>query len=478
MTLTGQTSPPPHSTPPALGSLDSSGAGNRFYEVYDSVGPARGTMLLIHGGGWQDNRGTESARYYDATAALSFAAGGWRVVNISYTPGYRAGAKPNPTPMLRDVVAFYDQIRSAFGGSVCAYGQSAGAHLSAMLAVERPTLTCAALDAAPTDLPTMFPRTNAQGFITGTFGTDSSTLAQWSPARDWRPDIRTPVWATFAQTDPTVPPQQGDVFHAVDPKANIAVVPGGSFPWLHTTVDYNSLYSRDVTGLVGWLKGIMPATNDAPSGTDVGGSCDAQPPAGQRSKLMLAGDAWQQQSTWKVGQQPLIAATRGCSGSSYWQDDGLSLWAWGGPSIPALPQGQNASLTLAPGHAISKLSVSFRGFLAQPQDWRLGLYASTSTSGPISTPVATCDRGSCTGLGLFRTSSGSLVTTSGGASDPDQSDQAPSATFALPAGTLRLAWQLECVASGGCPVQGIANPRPRDPLGQPAIFSLYRVSAS
>jgi hypothetical protein len=242
-------------------------------------------------------------------------------------------------------------------------------------------------------------------------------------------------------------------------------------------VNYNSLFSRDVTGLTGWLNGLTPTRKDASPGTDVGGACDVQPPTGQRSKLMVTGDAWQQQSSWKVGQQSLIAATRGCSGSAYYQDDGLSLWAWAGPGSSPLPQGQNASLTLDTGHPVSKLAVSFRGFLARPQDWRLGLYASTSTSGPVSTPVAICDRGNCTGLGLFHTSSGSFVTSSGSNSDPDQSNKPPSATFTVPAGTVRVAWQLECVASGGCSVQSIAHPRPRDPLGEPAIFSVYSADA-
>jgi hypothetical protein len=314
------------------------------------------------------------------------------------------------------------------------------------------------------------------GLIKNTFGNNPSTLAQWSPARDWASSIRTAIFATYGANDPVVPPQQGDLLHAVDPKANVAVLPGGAFFWLHSLVDYNSLFKRDVTDLTNWLDGVAPTGSDASPGADVGSACDVQPPAGQRSKLMLAGTAWQQQSSWKVGQTPLIAATRGCSGSATWQDDGMSLWAWSATNS-TLPEGQNASLTLAPGHAISKLSVSFRGFLAQPQDWRLGLYASTSTSGPVSTPVAACERGSCTGLGLFGTSAGSLLTSTGSKTDPDQSNKPPSATFTLPSGTVRVAWQLECVASSGCPVQTIAHPRPRDPLGEPAIFSIYSADA-
>lgn len=476
ITLTGS-GPVPTASPPSLGSLSSSGAGHSFYEIYEPVGPVRGTMLLVHGGAWQDNRGTEGARFFNAEYALTLRAAGWRVVNISYSQGYRPAGPPNPVPMLRDVVAFYDQVRSAFGGPVCAYGQSAGGHLTGMLAAERPNLTCAVLDAAPTDLPTMLHHSNARGYVEHTFGTNPSTLAQWSPARVWRKTIHTPVYATFARTDPTVPPQQGDALKAADPKANISVLPSGTFRWLHTFVDLTSLENRDLTGLIGWLKGITKPTSNAPgTGTDVGSGCDVPPPAGQRSRLMLAGDAWQPQSSWVVGQSALIAATRGCSGAAYYQDDGISIWAWSSAPTP-LAAGQTASLTLAPGRAISQLSVSFRGFLANPQDWNLGLYASTSTTGPVSTPVATCDRGNCTGLGLFKTSSGSLLTTSGSHSNPDQSSKAPSATFTVPSGTVRVAWQLECAASSGCPLQSIAHPRARDPLGQPAIFSIYSADA-
>lgn len=467
---------PAKANPPALGSLDSSGAGHRFYEIYDPSGADRGTVLLIHGGAWQDDRGPESPRFYDATLALTLRAEGWRVINIGYTQGYKATGPPDPTPMLRDVVAFYDQTHQAFAGPICAYGQSAGGQLTGMLAVERPELRCAVLDAAPTDLPSLLPHSNARKYIEGTFGTNPSTLAQWSPARDWKPTMHTRVYATFGANDPTVPPQQGDRLRAVDPKANVDTLPGGSFFWLHSLVDGTALFKRDLTGLLGFLKSnAQPSAtaSRAAAGADVGGACDAPPSSRSRYKLMLSGDGWQQQSTWAVGQASLIAATRGCSGSSYWQDDGLSLWALSSATAP-LAQGQSASMTLAPGHTIHRLSVSFRGFLARPQDWTLGLYASASPTGPISTPVATCDRGHCSGLGLFRTSSGSLVTTSGSRTDPDRSAKPPTATFTLPPGTTRIAWTLQCVAPSGCQVQSVPHPRARDPLGEPAIFSMYR----
>src|SRR6202042_2398961 len=112
-------------------------------------------------------------------------------------------------------------------------------------------------------------------------------------------------------------------------------------------------------------------------------------------QLLLAGDAWRQSST--PGQ--LIAATPGCSGSAYWQDDGLSLWALPSTTSPVLPAGAQGTLSLDPGRAIRRISVSFRGFLARPADWAIGLYAGEHE-------VAGCDAGACSGMRLVSTSAG------------------------------------------------------------------------
>jgi hypothetical protein len=282
-----------------------------------------------------------------------------------------------------------------------------------------------------------------------------------------------------------VPPQQGSAFQASDPSANVGVVAGaspgspGALFWLHSFVNVGAIQAR-LAGLFQWLNGIVHSASGAaaPRATDVGSTCDRLPPPRQRWKLLLAGDAWRQEVS--TGQR-LIAATRGCSGSGRWQDDGLSLWAL--PRATVLPGGKQASLVLDPGRVLRRVSVTFRGFLARPQDWQLGLYASTSTQGPIQTPVAACDKGSCSGLRLVSTSAGELVAPTSSSGDPDSSDQPPSASFTLPGGTRRIAWELACVAPGGCSVKGIANaagvsPRPRDPLGHPAIFSIYRVNVS
>jgi acetyl esterase/lipase len=473
---TTSTPTPLHGSPPALGSLSASGAGNRFYEIYDPSGPARGTMLMIHGGAWLDQRG--DARRAEASTSLAFRSQGWRVVNISYTPGPSANA--GPRRMLRDVVAFYDQIRRAYTGPVCAFGESAGGYLAAMLAVYRPSLKCAILDAAPLDLPTLHTIPQLVPYLRGTFGSGRPALTQWSPARYWKQSgTRTAIFGTVAANDQIVPAQQLDAFHAADPSADVAVLPAGPLPFVHGTVASSDLYAR-LSQLYKWLDRIAPAGNhsDPRSSGDVGETCDQPLGDGDRARLLVAGGAWQE--TFTTGQP--IAATRGCSGSADWQDDGLSLWAF--PSAAVLPAGAESSLVLSAGHDLRRLSVAFRGFLARPNDWLLGLFASASTQGPIQTKVAACERGRCSGsIALVPTRTGALVTTSGSGGDPDQSSRPPSANFDLPAGTRRIAWELVCVAPGGCSLKGTANPagvspRRRDPLGQPAIFSLYRVAVS
>jgi acetyl esterase/lipase len=479
----GTAGAPTSAAPVPLVRLVASGAGHRFYEIYDAIGPTRGTMIVIHGGAWQDQRG--NARRMMATTALAFRALGWRVVNIGYSPLQPRGVKPDPRPMLRDVVAFYDQIRRAFGGPICADGDSAGGYLAAELAIQRPSLSCAIPNAAPLDLPTAVQQTvpEIRPFIPQTFGSSQSDLIKYSPARQWHSNVdHTPIFATAASNDTVVPPAQLRAFAAADPSADVAVVPGAStdsadaVQWEHSVVNRDALGAR-FAALERWLNRIAPAPASAPPANNIGANCDRPVSNGDRYKLLLEGDAWQQVSTPK---QP-IAATRGCSGSASWQDDGLSLWVLPSSS-DTLPEGAQASLVLSTGGALHHVSAAFRGFLARPADWALGLYASTSSEGPLQTRVATCVSGQCSGLRFVSRDGGALIAASGSRGDPDMQTP-PDASFALPSGTRRVAWELQCVSSDGCSQAGIADQpgnslRWRDPLGHPAIFSIYSVNVN
>jgi acetyl esterase/lipase len=471
---------PKRERPPELGSLTTSGAGTSFYEVYESNGPARGTLLVIHGGGWKSRRG--DARRMMASASLAVRATGWRVVDIDYRSGQARGKAGDPRTMLGDVVAFYDQVRRAYRGPVCAYGESAGGHLAAMLAIERPSLDCAALAAAPLDLPTLLHESTREGAqqVRRTFGTSKAALAAWSPARRWDVGaVRTRVFATAASNDAIVPPQQLTAFVAAVPRTDARVVPGATagaadaVPWMHSTVRRNAIVARLVS-FAGWLDGVGRAPEEAPEpAASTGSDCGMLPR--QRWRLLRAGDAWRPAST---AGQPIVA-TRGCSGSARWQDDGLSLWASPSPG-GVLREGAEASLVLSGDHVVRRLAATFRGFLARPRDWEVGIYASGRARGDALTEVAGCDRGRCRGLRLVATRSGALIAAAGSRGDPDRREEPAAARFALPPGTHRVAWRLRCAAPGGCSLAGIAgangsSARPRDPLGHPAIFSLYSV---
>lgn len=458
-----------------------SGAGHRFYEVYDPVPPVRGTMLVIHGGGWGDAPG--DARKTMAPISLTLRQEGWRVVDIAYTPGLKTRERDiDPRPMLRDVEAFYDQARRAFGGPVCAYGESAGGHLAALLAVRRPSLSCAVLAAPPLALAGVAKDSTEAGksVVRMTFGTDPAVLRAWSPASIWNPAVnRTPVFLTSGSNDAVVTPAQLKAFVAADPAVDAAVVPGAdagsadSVTWMHSVVRKSTLDVR-LAALDRWFDRIVPrpkATRPTAPPASAGTGCDRRPGGSivaGGARLMLSGDAWQQAST---GGQP-IGATRGCSGSARRQDDGLSLWAL--PYASVLPPAAEATLTLTSRRPVRQLVAAFRGFLARPQDWTLGLYAAGAGAAAPEAPVAACDRGTCTGLRRFEVKDGALIAAAGSQGDPDARSSPAPATFTLPPGTRRLTWRLRCVNADGCRLGVSPAARPRDPAGHPAIFSLYR----
>jgi acetyl esterase/lipase len=481
--------------PSRLGSLQTSGAGHVFFEVYEPAVRPRGTMLVFHGGGWENRRGDARAGVFGPAAI--YRAQGWRVINAEYSQPAKVAdpsAAPDGRPTLRDVVAFYDQARRAFGGPICATGPSAGGHLAAMLAVMRPSLRCALAEGAPTDLVTL----RSEGDVTAAaladraFGGTRSALAAWSPARLWDPArMHTHMFVTAADNDPFVATAQARAFQKADRDAVVEVLPGAqpgdpdATGFVHSAVRRTArvrLIEREDR----WLDRLVPPRTggSAPTGrvpgAPAGAACDsavpradwAKQPRDDRWRLLAAGRPWTQVVTPGV----LMAATAGCSGSARWQDDGISVWAFPTDDTQVPRGGEAAQVYEAPGAGtLTTVRASLRGFLARPSDWRVGLFASDATSGPVDDPVATCTKGRCTGLRLVGAHGGALVA-SPGSGDPDATDEPPVQTFRLPRGTRRVAWRLTCVAPKSCDLRGIGrDKRERDPLGHPAILSLYRL---
>jgi hypothetical protein len=472
----GPPAPTATGTAPAqgLGSLAQSGAGHEFFEIYEPDRPPRGTMLLIHGGGWDDKPG--DARNGLLGAALAYRAQGWRVVNVAYSSATATPNQPDPMPMMRDVVAFYDQIRRAFPGPVCASGPSAGGHLAAMLAVLRPRLTCAVIDAGPVDLIALHDEhAQALTFADQAFGVDDAVLARWSPARLWRRGGHHPaVFAAYAHGDPYVPAGQGRALRRADPRAVVHLLPearagaANAAGFIHSDVTRSARVSV-AAAEERFLAKVVPLTHRTPAPRRLSAtrSCDAAVPRANwssarrrdRWRLLRAGVAWT--ATQTTG--GLLAATIGCSGSGASQDDGLSVWA---PPVKGQRAGAGTSAALTfsrGGRALHSVAFSVRGFLARPADWNVGLYAG-------STPIAACTAGRCRGLRLVHAHDGALVAGSG-SGNPDAVNEPPTQRVTLPAGTTSVALRLTCVHLGGCSLAGVS--RRRDPVGHPAILSIY-----
>ena len=161
-------------------------------------------MLLVHGGAWSIVGPT--ALGGTRADAQRWRARGWRTVNVDY----RACAAS-----LGDVLTIYDRVRATYGSKqpICAFGRSAGGHLTLLLAALRPSLDCVTVIASPTDLPALAHQSTAADpdgppmaydLATAAFGEDR--LAQLSPIRT---QLRARVLFALADNDALIPLSQG-----------------------------------------------------------------------------------------------------------------------------------------------------------------------------------------------------------------------------------------------------------------------------
>ena len=111
----------------------------------DPAGPARGTMILVHAGGWAGHDAHAQKLLMDRPGDLLLARG-WRVVSIDYEEG---------TAGLQDVLnaAGNELARKSTDGPVCIYGESSGAHLALVAAQRLRAIDCVIGLGTPTDLP-------------------------------------------------------------------------------------------------------------------------------------------------------------------------------------------------------------------------------------------------------------------------------------------------------------------------------------
>ena len=222
--------------------------------------PPRGTMLVIHGGGWTyTSIGGIQAMRPDADR---WRARGWQTVNLTYRPCGQSVA---------DVLWFHDKARAGFGAGakICAMGTSAGGHLALLIAAQRPSVHCVVSLAGPTDLRTIAGEPAydaATGQLTQTVGGrwihnlgaaafGAENLVAHSPAAQPSPTLKgTRVLQAFSADDAMVPWQQAadlaGAMLAADPAAYVESLrlAAGTIPFAHGAVTQAALdefYARE-----------------------------------------------------------------------------------------------------------------------------------------------------------------------------------------------------------------------------------------
>jgi acetyl esterase/lipase len=215
--------PPPPVIPPVAAPI-----------TIDPAGPARGTVIMVHAGGWAGHDA-------DAQKALSESPGnlflerGWRVVSIDYEDG---------TAGLADVLsaAGAELARNSTDGPLCIYGESSGAHLALVAASRLRAIDCVIGLGTPTDL-TLYQEESAvstdgrmrlvSSQISRFFGTTLAETAPWNLVA-LAPTIHADVLLIHEADDAVVSPLHAARFAAARPTTQTLELEAGGNPEDHS----------------------------------------------------------------------------------------------------------------------------------------------------------------------------------------------------------------------------------------------------
>ena len=202
----------------------------------DPAGPARGTMILVHAGGWAGHDAHAQKLLMDRPGDLLLARG-WRVVSIDYEEG---------TAGLQDVLnaAGNELARKSTDGPVCIYGESSGAHLALVAAQRLRAIDCVVGLGTPTDFPLYEAEATASlderlklvlSQIKRFFGDTVDSLAQWNPL-SLAPAIRSDVLLVHEADDQVVSGEHDARFRAARPTTQTVTLEAGGSQFVHGTV--------------------------------------------------------------------------------------------------------------------------------------------------------------------------------------------------------------------------------------------------
>lgn len=194
----------------------------------DPAGPARGTMILVHAGGWAGHDARAQKLLMDRPGEL-LVARGWRVVSLDYAEG---------TAGLQDVLnaAGSELARKSTSGPVCIYGESAGAHLALVAAQRLRAIDCVIGLGSPTDFPLYAAEAAASpdqrlklvaSQITRFFGSSLAQLAPWNLV-SLAPSIHADVLLMREADDDVVSAQHNARFRAARPTTQIVDLQAGN----------------------------------------------------------------------------------------------------------------------------------------------------------------------------------------------------------------------------------------------------------
>lgn len=182
--------------------------------IADPTGPVRGTMIMVHAGGWtgHDEYAQDQLVQRPGQQLLAL---GWRIVSLDYEEG---------TAGLQDVLnaTGSELARRTGNGPVCIYGESAGGHLALVAASRLRAIDCVIALGAPTDLSLYQQEAAASADgrlklvayqMTRFFGTTDAENAPWDPA-SLAPRIRSDVLLFREDDDAVVSPQHNLTFTA------------------------------------------------------------------------------------------------------------------------------------------------------------------------------------------------------------------------------------------------------------------------